>query len=63
MLKSVPMAPDNLESQIQSLQKQISDQLVDFSQSLQNDVPFHVLKEIHVRIIELKDAVKRLQES
>jgi len=55
------MLPENLKLELESLQKQINEHLDSFSQSLKKDLPFHVLKDIHVKIKELKTAMEQLK--
>ena len=57
------MLPENLKAELESLQEKINEHLDTFSESLKQDLPFHVLKEIQVKIRELKNAMEQLKSS
>ena len=57
------MLPENLKIELELLQRQINEHLNSFSESLRKDLPFHVLKDIHLKIRELKKAMEQLRSS
>ena len=56
------MKQDVLKLQIELLQQQINKELSKYAETLKEDLPFHVLKKLQEKILELNKTIERLKE-